>query len=100
MLMPNFIRGRHGCIKFASGVEEIKMFQPGRQGPGGILYRTDVEIMPLLHMQCKRTKLEKVTTAWNECWMVSIVAYFTSESFVLKVLLLVSWLIYQLTVLH
>ena len=48
--MPNFIRGRHGGIKFASGVEEIKIFQPERQGRGGILYCIGVEIMPLLHM--------------------------------------------------
>ena len=48
--MRNFVRGRHGDIKFASGVEEVKIFQPERQNRGGILYRIGVEIMPLLHM--------------------------------------------------
>jgi hypothetical protein len=45
MLMPYFIRGRHCGIKFASGVEEIKIFQPQRKDRGGILYCRGVEIM-------------------------------------------------------
>lgn len=46
--MPNFIRGRHGGIKFTSGVEEIKIFQAERQRRGDILYCIGVEVMPLL----------------------------------------------------
>jgi len=37
MLMPNFIGGKHGGIKFVSGAEDVDIYQPERQGRGGIL---------------------------------------------------------------
>jgi hypothetical protein len=52
--MLNYVRWRHGRIKFTSGVEEIKIFQPERQNRRGlsiILHRCGGNATPAHVMQ-------------------------------------------------